>query len=535
MSQGLAATFKVLTHTDNEAAVGVLLAALDCPHPPVQEGALRALLNRRSPQGGREILRRLDGLSPRWKEIIGRYHGRLTGTLRDTIVGTDEEMAERGCRAAVWFREYDLVPALLNVIEGRSGAPADLAADTLLKLVDALYDELAAPRDYADRRDPHRVRERLVESLGASIRRFERHKRREAIEAFLLLAHRDDVVLQDVLRDPHHAAFVAMMGVLLHGGRGGVMRLLLGFLDDAAAPSSALSAIARRNDRKFVGYLMRKIGHQPSAAAAQNLKRIKSIPWLCEGSGLLEELDDASQHGAVRLAMSCGIPRLKAFSTIEHVLRRGNTGGRRAAAVALEEFQGAAANSLALAALDDPDPQVQASAALQLRHRGVPGAMTRLLALVDSPHAVVRRAVRESLAEFSFSRFLASFDVLDDEVRRSTGLLVKRIDPESVPLLRIELRSKMRTRRLRGLAVAEIADLVEPLEREVVALLDDDDHLVRAGAAAALARADSETSRLVLEAALEDTSPRVRETAGKSLRERAQFHQWREALADPGD
>jgi len=535
VSQGLATTFKVLTHTDNEAAVPALLSALDSPHQAVQEGALRAILNRRSRQGGREILRRLDGLSPRWKEIIGRYHGRLTGTLRDAIVGSDPHMAERGCRAAVWFREYDLIPALLNVIEGRSGASTDLAANTLLELVGVLYEELAASRDYTDRRDPQRVRERIVESLGASVKRFERHKRREVIEAFLLLAHRDDVVLQGILRDPHHAAFVATMDVLLHSGRGGVMRLLLGFLDDPRAPSSVLSAIARRSDLKFVRYLLRKIGHQPSAAAGQNLKRIESIPWLCAGSPLLEQLDDASQHGAVRLAMTCGISRLQAFSTIEHVLRHGNTGGRRAAAAALAEFQGAAANALALRALDDPDPQVQASTALQLRHRGVPGAMSRLLALVESPHAVVRRAVRESLAEFSFPRFLAGFDMLDEEVRRSTGLLVKRIDPETVPLLRVELKSKMRTRRLRGLAVAGIIDVVEPLEREIIHMLDDEDHLVRAGAAAALAHAGSEASRLALETALEDTSPKVRETAEESLRERCQFHRWREALSDPRD
>jgi HEAT repeat protein len=172
---------------------------------------------------------------------------------------------------------------------------------------------------------------------------------------------------------------------------------------------------------------------------------------------------------------------------------------------------------------------------VQLRRRGIPGAMSRLLALVESPHAVVRRAVRESLAEFSFPRFLAGFDLLDEEVRRSTGLLVKRIDPETVPLLRLELKSKMRTRRLRGLAVAETIDLVEPIEREIIALLADEDHLVRAGAAAALARTGSEASRLALGGALHDSSPRVCETAEQSLRERDQFHQWREALADPRD
>ena len=39
--------------------------------------------------------------------------------------------------------------------------------------------------------------------------------------------------------------------------------------------------------------------------------------------------------------------------------------------------------------------------------------------MVDSPHAVVRKAARESLAEFSFRRYLAAFDMLDEEVRQA--------------------------------------------------------------------------------------------------------------------
>jgi HEAT repeat protein len=233
--------------------------------------------------------------------------------------------------------------------------------------------------------------------------------------------------------------------------------------------------------------------------------------------------------------MVSGIPRLQAFSVVEHVLRHGNTGGRRQAAAALAEFQGADANALALKALEDPDPHVQATAALQVRSRGIPGAMGRLLELAESRHGVVRRAVRESLAEFSFPRFLATFDMLEDEARRNTGMLVKKIDPETVPRLADELTSKMRTRRLRGLDIARTIDAVDPLETEILGLLEDEDHMLRAGAAAALARGSSQAGLRALEAALKDTSPRVRETAEESLRERARFRQWRETLSDPRD
>ncbi len=535
MSEALATTFRVLAKTDNEAAVRVLTAALDSPHAAIQEGALRAILTRRSPAGGRELLRRLHTLPQSWKEIIRQRHGSMTQTLRDAVLGTDRQMFLNGCRAAVWFREYDLIPALLNLLEDPHQQNADMAGETLLKVTDQLYEELAAPRDYSNRRDPQLVRQHVISSLEASVKRFDRHKRREAIEAFLILVGRDNVTLKQILQNPHHAGFLTTVDVLSRSSRGGVIRLLLSLLDDPHVPSAALSVVANRSDLKFVQYLLGKIGREPSSTLAQNLRHIKSIAWLRSGQAILGHLDDDAQHAAVQLAIGSGTPRLQAFSTIQYLVFHGKPGGRRAAAEALREFSGAEANNLVLYALDDPDPQVQAAAVAQLRRRGIPGSLARLVALVDGPHAAVRTAARENLAEFTFERFLRTFDMLDEEVQHSTGMLVKKIDPQTVPKLEVEMKSRGRTRRLRGLAIAQTIGEVEQLEPLVIELLRDEDHLVRVQAATALARCTSAASRRALERALGDRSQAVQEAAGKSLAEQAQFTQWRETFSDPRD
>jgi HEAT repeat protein len=535
MSQGLATTFGVLAETGNEAAVRVLIAALDCPHPAVQEGAVRAILRRRSLAGGRELLRRLHTLPPRWKEIIRHDRDRIAGAVHDALLGTDREMFVNGCRAAVWLRQYDLLPALLNLLEDPHPETADLAAETLLELSAGLYEELATPGDYGHRRDPQLVRQHVVSSLEASVKRFDRHKRREAIEAFLLLVGRDNVTLRQILQDPHHPSFLATIDLLSHSARGGVMRLLLSLLDDPHAPSAALSLVGKRSDLKFVECLLRKLGREPSATVAQNLKHIGSIAWLRCAEAMLGQLDDAAQRAAVQLVMGSATPRLQAFSMIEHLVLHGRRGGRRAAAEALQEFSGADANRLVLHALDDPDPYVQAAAVAHLRRRGIAGSLSRLVALVDSPHAVVRMAARENLDEFTFERYLRAFDTLDEELRQSTGLLVKKIDPETVPRLEAEMTSRGRTRRLRGLAIARTIGVAEQLEPLVIRLVHDADHLVRAQAAAALAGCTSEASRRALQGALADRSHTVREAARKSLAEQARFSQWRESISDPRD
>ena len=82
---------------------------------------------------------------------------------------------------------------------------------------------------------------------------------------------------------------------------------------------------------------------------------------------ILDGLDDVQQHAAVKFAMGSGVPRLAVYGVIEYLLSQGKPGGRRAASAALAEFHGAEANALAMRALRDPDPLVQANVVVQLR------------------------------------------------------------------------------------------------------------------------------------------------------------------------
>jgi len=533
---GLKCTFRALADSDSDAATRVLAQALASPEVAIQEGALGAVLRRRHQGGHRELLARWDQLSPRWKDIIRDNRDRMTRALRDAVLSGDAAATARGCRAGVWLQSYDLLPTLLNALGEPPLEPnADVIAETILGMAEQLYAELAAPPEQRGTRDPQLMRQHIVAALDDSVQRFGKHRRREVMEAFLLLVNRDNVNLKQVLQDPHHAGFLVLVDVLTKSARGGVLRLLLSFLDDPHAPTSALAVLGHRCDLAFVRHLLRKIGREPSPTVRQNLKRITSIVWLRNVDSFLDQFDDGVQYGAVQLVMASGVPRTQAFGLLEYMLRRGRPGGRRAAAEALAEFHGAEANALALAALDDPEPGVQAAVVLQLRRRGLPGVLSRLVELLESPHHVVRQAARKSLAEFSFKRFLGAFDMLDDEVRLSTGSLVRKVDPQTLPLLQTELRSKVRTRRLRGLAVTRSLDLVTELEDIVVGLLHDEDHVVRAEAAGALAGGKTESSQQALEDALSDRSTAVQEAARKALHARHEFTQWRAAVADPRD
>lgn len=518
MSEGLATTFRLLRETQNEAATRVLIPALDSRFPSVRDAALEALLSRRSPAGHREVVGRLHTFDEPWRLAVGKNHSRMLPALRDAVISSDRQMCVNGCRAAVWFSQYDLIPALLIALEDPANPNAAVASEALLDLAELLGGELAEVRDYNQRRDVQVVRRRAVGALEMSVGRFARHRRREIVEAFVLLTYRDNAVLRQILQDPYHPAFVVLVDALSKSPQAAAIGLLLSFVDDAHAPSAALSIVSKRSDRKFVLALLHKVGRDSAPAVTQNLRRLESIAWFGNDLSFLDGWTESEQAAAVRLAMISGMPRPQAFSVVERLLVRGKPGGRRAAAEALDKFRGADANLLALQALDDDDPEVQSRILLQLRGRGIPGALARLVEMIDSPHDPVRDAARRCLAEFSFSRYLSSFDLLDEEVRASTGELVKKVDPQAPAMLRAELTSAVRSRRLRGLGMARALGLVAELEDAILPLAKDEDHLIRAEAALTLGQSTSAAARKALATALGDRSPTVQGAAGTSLR-----------------
>ena len=534
MSGGLDITFRLLAKTDNESAVAVLLSALDSPYVEIQDAALEAILRRRNQAAHREILRRVPTVGQRWRLIISRHRGHMIHAMREAVLRDDPQMCYNACQVAIWTADHELIPALLVCLETSQGSKADLAVEALMSLVERLYQQLAQP-DRTERRDYETVRRYVLEHLEASASRFGRHKRREVIEAFLMLASRENALLRRILENPYHGSFLVIVDVLSKSPHPAIMQLLLSFMEDSAAPSAAISIAANRSDMAFIRQLLRCVGGELSPAMLQNLRRIESVAWLKTGAAVLGQLDEQTQQAAIRLVTAASLPRSVAIGAIQYLLLHGKPAARREAAKALANFSGAEANALCLRGLEDPDPQVQANLVGQLRSRGIPGVLPRLVELLDSPHAVVRHAAREGLQEFSIKRFLGAFDVLDEQVRQATGKLIKRIDPKTIPTLRQELQSPVRTRRLRALAAARCIEAVEQLEEQIVQLLSDGDHMVRAEAAAVLAQCKTQASREALEAALSDRSEVVQDAARQSLQARGEFEQWRQVLADPRD
>ena len=510
-------TLHWLAHTENDAAVPVLVAALDSPHVNLQVAALEALLERRNPQGLQQILDRLNPIPDAWHDVLSEKSGRLANTFRDAVVGDDYRRASLACEAICVFREFDLMPSLLTALEADSGPQAELFGQAVVRLAEALSSELDQTPDRR-RRDPQFVRRSLVAALEKSVERFSKHRRKEAIEAFLMLASRENASLKQILLDPQNPCTPDVLRVLKTSDRPGVFRLLLSFIDDPHAPLAALGVLTSRTDAAFVKALLDKMAEDHRSVALYNFQRLEQIGWAtAEHTHLLDELTEEQQATAVRFIAGSGMPRGATVNAILHLAQRGGVPARRAAMETLAGYPGAEVTAAVLKGLDDPDHLVVAHAARQLRPRNVPGSVSRLIALAGHPHMAVRQAVHECLTEFSCEKYLASFDHLEPAVRRSTGELVFKIDPSAAQTLRKELQTQTRWRRLRGIAMVVAMNAIADMEADLIERLEDDDHRVRIEAIEALAMRDSEAARQALLIALTDPSVQVQQAASSGL------------------
>jgi HEAT repeat protein len=510
----------VLANTPNQAAVPVLISALNSRHSEIRLGAIRSLVLRRSTDGHAEIIRRF----PNFRELEqmalaeALHHSThyMKAALRDAVLAEHTELCESACRLIVLGRVYDMLPTLVKAAENRSHRHTDQAAATMVQLAQLMHQEISG-ESHERTCDPFFMRRQVLMSLERSLSIYHAHKRIEIIDAFLLLVPADNATLIKILDDTRHPCHQQIVASLSASAVTSVLDLLTQFIQDSRVPSSVLTIIARRHDRKYLSHLLGRLHLPLSLRVAQNMKRLFSVTWLQEHREVLPQLDDRAQAVIAELATASGLDRTNVFQLLAYLLKMGSPEGRRAACEALALFPEPAATQLVLGALNDSDPHVEAAAVRQLRRRQAPGAMEKLISLLDSQSPEVRDAARSSLGEFSFARFQASFDGLDLTVRRSTGKLVRKVDPTAVRRLGEMLNSASVVVKRRGLEMTVAMNASDDVLDQLVFLAEDPDSSVRADALTALGQSNSPKARSILRRAEHDPQRSVRDVARAAL------------------
>lgn len=515
MSSGLEATYQFLTRTENEASVDILLAALECPSQTSRDLALRALLGRRSARGHQEVFRRLPAMDEHCRKIVSERPDRLVGVVGDALATKDEASFKRACEMVLTFRLYDALPILLAAVAREDQIGRQAAADTILQLTDLFYQELSTPSEQS--KDLDTLRRRMTSALEEGLLRYSQHGFPQVVEAFLLVTRQQNPTLRRILQQPSESCRPPLLEVLSTSQRGGVIRLVLSFLEDPQMPQAAREVLANRSDLKFVENLFQSIEPWLSRTVAESLSRFTEFAWAVPEHPLWASMSDAGQRSAVRVIMASMMKRDKRLAVFGYLLAEGKPEGQQAAAAALAEIKSPEATVLVVKNLNNDDPLVRAHLLKQLRWRNVPGSMSLLIRMVGSPHDAVREALRETLPEFTIRQYLVNFETMPEGLRPTAGHIVHKIDPEAGTVLGNEMKSLSRVRRRRAVLAARDMGMVRDLEKSVIELLNDEDHMVRIAAADTLADCDTLPTWEALRDAMLDRSVAVQEVAEKSL------------------
>jgi HEAT repeat protein len=521
LKEALDKTWNILTNSPNRAAVAVLLSALKSRHIEIRLGAIRALVLRRSAEGHIEIIRRFASYGElelaALAEAIQKSAHHMKSALHDAVLAENIELSENACYVILLGKVYDAMPTLIKAAENRSHRHSDQAAATLVQLASVLHAEICG-ESHERTCDPFFMRRQLLSSLERSLSLYQAHRRVEIVDAFLHLVPADNPTLAKILSDARHPCHQPIVTSLSTSAVTPILDLLAELLQDAQVPSCVLQIVARRQDRKFLNHLLGKLGVPISLRVAQNLKRMAAIVWLQQGRAVLPHLDGRAQTVVVEVAVASGLDRSELFQLLAFLLKQPGVEARRASCEALARFSEPQANQLVLAALNDSDPGVKAAAIRQLRPRRVPGAMEKLIALLDSPTAEIRDAARSSLSEFSFFRYQTSFDGLDAATRRTTGKLVRKVDPTAARRLTEMLSSLSLAAKLRALEMLTAMNAAEDVCDALVTLVDDPELGVRTDAVVALGTCASSKALAALRKAEKDPQRPVREAAVRSVK-----------------
>jgi hypothetical protein len=225
------------------------------------------------------------------------------------------------------------------------------------------------------------------------------------------------------------------------------------------------------------------------------------------------------QDALVAFTSSIGLAREEKIMVQEWLLCHGGPEGRSAATNVLGLIDEESAQKIVIGGLNSDDPDQQAWATHQLRSRGVPEAFSLLINGLDSSSESVQEASREELQSFNLDQLLETFEQLDAVTALKAGDLLQKIDSDCINKMRRELSSPIRRKRIRATRATLALGFHHQLVPSLLAMLEDSDSMVRRVGIEVLAHVDDQIVPSALKNMLEDSSPRVQDTANKALLE----------------
>jgi hypothetical protein len=474
--QALHLTYEILATTRNEAAVDVLLDALNRDEASTRSAALRALLKRPEPRASLQLLARWDTLTEQELRQLRSAAKWMNEAIVQGLVG-DQAMVLNAIKAAKDLSVLDILPKLISLAESSGTLPIKQAAcNAVLEMVVPLGRDARADRDQPTVRGP--ILARLVDS----VRRYSMHRVDVLVDAYLLLSSWGDRDLRQMISSqPERELLRKRLGASKHPG---VIELLAGYIRRRKQPAWINQLIRTRPDADFRNALLAQIGPEPAATVLRNLREL-GMPKSCAGGEtLLSSIPVELVPALIYVYNEINNDFAQALHMAAAAIESGDAGSLHAGVMAFTRCPVPEIDIWLRAAIPVADNDQEAIAAddnARLLHR--------LIELLGHGEVSVVRGVRRVLGPLHADEMLERLESLRPRSRRRLGRVVMMVDPDAIDRVRDTLRHPVLSKRLEAIAMADALAVVDTLSDSFARIAREDHLEARVRAAEAMSNA----------------------------------------------
>lgn len=506
--QGLKLTYETLGHTRNEAAVDVLLRALEDQDAGNRRRALSAFLLRtegRSPQAVLENWHLLQADDLR----VLRPKKQWIASAIDQALREGGDQVERAIDAAKTIGLTTAIPQLALLAESSGSRAIRLkTSEAILEMVEPLGREARADRDQPTVRGP------VLSRLADSVRRYSMHKNHKLVDAFLIVVTWGDADFRQLLGEKSPQLEV-ICERLLACQANAINELVSGFLRRRNVPDRIATIIHGRTSVEFRDSLLRTISNEPSTTLLRNLSEL-GLPSSCEGGeALMREITPQYRSALAYLYVASDNDEISKLHLIATLVECGGPNSEITAAHCFSRCEVPAIETWMRAAVPIADNN-EAVIANDENAR----LLQRLINLLDHPDASLVRSVRRILAPLHAEEMLVRFESLRPRTRRKLGRVVLMIDPDAIDKIRDALRHPVLTNRLAAIATADALAVVDLLSDSFKHISREDHQEARIQAADVMSTAQGDTTLELLREMVDLPESPVRDAAITALQKR---------------
>lgn len=515
-TQPLSSTFSVLAQPRNLASIEVLEFALRCEIPAIRIGGVQALLARNGSKEMETIVRCIDLCDAEEVSLLRSHSSLFITPVEAALASREPETRQRGLIAIAKLQLHELFHFLVASAESADDPQQMVAA----QLIDSLAAEFGKSARQHSSAGAFPARERLLNDLLISVRRYSKHRNNAIVDAFLICCHWDDDCYRELFSPLAEDGFPMVLKRLKQLNRDGADELTCGSFWANNPNQASLEVLMDRDPAKtlrMMTTLEKRFTATPSFK--ENFLNFP-LPLIKNLDLASMQLDSIDVKSLLRLLVATGVNEDVLIHNVNFAAKSNDHDTNLECINAIRSLRTLKSEIVVMVlsdCFDRPDIEPYEPPPWKASYRS---ALEQLLdSYYDLPNSL-RVAVNAALSEFKTEDLFRHAEGWPESHVKAYGRIARLVDKDCVDFLKVEIQSQSHLKRANAIRMIRYLGNDEQLMELTMMGLDDPNKLVRVEAVQSVAFGHDRDSAIeLLSPLIRDEESSVSEVAAHSIRQ----------------